>query len=151
MNPKKLVVLSVIFDYLTALLAWFLFYAYRVTEIENTPLTYKGSFYTGIIAIPLCWLFLYTVQGTYQNVQRNYRLKTVKQTFFGSLLGTILVFLALILNDYVYSYTQFYLILGVLFTLHFFTTLIPRFILTTIHVKRIHKGQFGFKTLIIGG
>ncbi|MBI3135104.1 MAG: sugar transferase [Bacteroidetes bacterium] len=151
MSPKKLAVLSVVFDYLTALLAWFLFYAYRVTEIESTPLTYKGSFYAGMILIPLCWLFLYTVQGTYQNVQRNYRLKTIKQTFFGSLFGTVLVFFALVLNDFVYSYTQFYTMLLVLFGLHFFITLTPRFILTTIHVKRIHKGLFGFKTLIVGG
>jgi exopolysaccharide biosynthesis polyprenyl glycosylphosphotransferase len=151
MNSKKLLIFSVVFDYLTALLAWFLFYAYRVTEIEKTDLVYKGSFYTGIILIPLCWLFLYTVQGTYQNVQRNYRLKTIKQTFFSSLLGSLLVFLALVLNDFVYSYTQYYTMLAVLFSLHFFITLLPRFILTTIHVKRIHKGIFGFKTIIIGG
>jgi exopolysaccharide biosynthesis polyprenyl glycosylphosphotransferase len=30
-------------------------------------------------------------------------------------------------------------------------TLIPRIILTTIHVKRIHSGKFGFKTVVIGG
>lgn len=151
MSPKKLVVLSVLFDYLTALLAWFLFYAYRVTEIEQTPLVFKGTFYAGMLAIPLCWLFLYTVQGTYQHMQRTYRLKTIKQTFFGSMLGTMLVFFALVLNDYVYSYTQFYSMLLVLFALHFFITLLPRLILTTIHVKRIHKGRYGFKTLIIGG
>jgi len=151
MKSGRLVLLRVIFDYFTALLAWFLFYAYRVTEIENTPLVYKGSFYAGMLIIPLCWLFLYTIQGTYQKAQQNYRLKTIKQTFFGSLFGTILVFLALILNDYVYSYTQFYTMLAVLFTLHFFITLIPRFILITIHVKRIHKGIYGFRTLIIGG
>src|SRR5688572_16185249 len=105
------VILFVTFDYLTALLAWFLFYAYRVTEIEHTPLVFKGSFYAGMIIIPLCWLFLYAVQGTYYNLQRIYRLKMIKQTFFGTLLGSVLVFFALVLNDFVDSYTQFYSII----------------------------------------
>jgi exopolysaccharide biosynthesis polyprenyl glycosylphosphotransferase len=151
MKPKQQLVLHVVFDYLTALLAWFLFYVYRVTEIENSPLIFKGSFITGMIVVPICWMFLYSLQGTYQNAQRNYRLKTIKQTFFGTALGTLFVFFILVLNDFVYSYTQFYVMLLILFSLHFFITLIPRFILTTIHVKRIHRGAYGFKTLIIGG
>ncbi|MBK9192559.1 MAG: sugar transferase [Crocinitomicaceae bacterium] len=151
MKPKQQLVLHVLSDYLTALFAWFLFYVYRVTEIENSPLIFKGSFITGMIVIPICWMFLYTLQGTYQNVQRNYRLKTIKQTFFGTALRTLFVFFILVLNDFVYSYTQFYVMLLMLFSLHFFITLVPRFILTTIHVKRIHRGAYGFKTLIIGG
>jgi exopolysaccharide biosynthesis polyprenyl glycosylphosphotransferase len=38
-----------------------------------------------------------------------------------------------------------------LFSLHFIITLLPRLILTTLRVKKIHKGKFGFNTLIIGG
>lgn len=38
-----------------------------------------------------------------------------------------------------------------LFALHSIITLIPRIILTTLRVKNIHKGKFGFNTLIIGG
>ncbi|MBK6525916.1 MAG: sugar transferase [Crocinitomicaceae bacterium] len=101
--------------------------------------------------IPLCWMFLYTLQGRYQNLERSYRIKTIKQTFFGTMLGTILVFFALVLNDYVYSYTQFYAMILILFSVQFFITVIPRLIIITIHVKRIHKGQYGFKTIIIGG
>jgi len=151
MTEKQQTVLSVIFDYITALIVWFLFYAYRVTQIENSELIFKGSFYKGLIFIPLFWIFLYTLQGTYRKVHRGYRLKTVKLTFYGTTIGTIIVFFGLLLNDYVYSYTQFYSIILVLFSLHFFITLIPRFIITTILVKRIHNGKFGFSTIIIGG
>ncbi|MBK6950631.1 MAG: sugar transferase [Crocinitomicaceae bacterium] len=151
MKQSQLLVLSLIFDYLAALAAWFLFYFYRVTQIENSPLVIKGTFITGMIVIPLCWMFLYTLQGRYQNLERSYRIKTIKQTFFGTMLGTILVFFALVLNDYVYSYTQFYAMILILFSVQFFITVIPRLIIITIHVKRIHKGQYGFKTIIIGG
>ncbi|MBK8925694.1 MAG: sugar transferase [Crocinitomicaceae bacterium] len=151
MKRSPLLAFYLVFDYLTAVSVWLLFYIYRVTEVEKSDLIFKGSFFEGIIIIPLCWMFLYTLQGTYNAVERSYRLKTIKQTFFGTLLGTMLVFFALILNDYVYSYKQFYTLLGVLFALQFFLTLTPRIIITTIHVKRIHSGKFGFKTLIIGG
>lgn len=151
MKQRQLLFLSLIFDYFAALAAWFLFYAYRVTQIENSPLIFKGTFITGMIVVPLCWMFLYTLQGTYQNPERNYRLKTIKQTFFGTLLGSVLVFFALVLNDFVYSYTQFYTMILILFLFQFTITLFPRLILITIHVKRIHKGLHGFKTIIIGG
>ena len=151
MTERKQVVLSVIFDFTTALVAWVLFYAYRVTQVENSALVFKGSFYTGLIVVPCFWVLLYILQGTYQDMLRTHRLKTIKQTFFGTLLGTIVVFFVLLLNDFVYSYTQFYTMIAVLFALHFFITLIPRFIITTTLVKRIHRGKFGFNTLIIGG
>lgn len=151
MKQRQLLLLSLIFDYFAALTAWLIFYIYRVTQIENSPLVFKGTFISGMILIPLCWMLLYTLQGTYQNLERSYRLKTIKQTFFGTLLGTVLVFFALVLNDYVYSYTQFYVMILVLFSVQFFITVLPRLILITIHVKRIHKGLYGFKTIIIGG
>lgn len=151
MTERQSTILYVVLDFITALAAWFLFYAYRVTSIENSPLVFKGSFYYGLILIPLFWLFLYTVQGTYFNVFRNYRLKTVKQTLFGTFIGVIVVFFTLLLNDYVYSYTQYYTLFFLLFGLHFALTLIPRLVLTTIHVKKIHRGEFGFNTIIIGG
>jgi len=151
MTEKQQTVLSVLFDFISALIVWFLFYAYRVTQIENSELVFKGSFFKGLLLVPMFWVFLYVLQGTYRNVHRGYRLKTIKQTFFGTLLGTIVVFFVLLLNDYVYSYTQFYTIILVLFSLHFFITLIPRLIIITIHVKRIHSRKFGFDTIIIGG
>jgi exopolysaccharide biosynthesis polyprenyl glycosylphosphotransferase len=151
MTERQQTVWSIIFDFSTAVIAWFLFYVYRVTQVENSELVFKGSFYLGMVVVPLFWVLLYSLQGTYLNVHRVHRLKTIKQTFFGSLLGTILVFFVFLLNDYVYFYTQFYTILAVLFGIHFSITLLPRMIITTLHVKRIHKGKFGFKTLIIGG
>lgn len=151
MEQRKLRLLWIFFDYFTALLVWLIFYIFRVTQIENKDLVFKGAFLSGMIVIPMCWMILYAIQGTYQNPVRGYRLKTIKLTFLSSLFGSTIVFLALILNDFVYSYTQFYILLSILFALQFFITLIPRFIITTIHVKNIHKGKFGFKTLIIGG
>jgi exopolysaccharide biosynthesis polyprenyl glycosylphosphotransferase len=135
------------------MIVWLLFYVYRLTYIEQVEITFKAGFIKGIVIVPMFWLFVYALQGTYHNTLRHYRLKVIKQTLYGTIIGVIIVFFSVLLNDFnhLFLYQQYYKLFFVLFGLHFFITLTPRFILTTIHVKRIHKGKFGFKTLLIGG
>lgn len=151
MNKRQRTILLLFFDLITAGAAWLIFYIYRITEIEQTVLSFKGNFYLGLTVLPVLWVFLYTIQGTYQNVLRVYRIKTLKLTFFGSIIGGLIIFFVFLLNDYVSNYTQLYTLFLIFLGLHFSITLIPRLIYTTIHVKRIHAGKFGFNTVIIGG
>lgn len=153
MTEKNRTILLVMFDLLTAALVWFIFYIYRITSIEQVDLTFKEGLYWGLAIVPFFWVFLYALQGTYHNTLRNYRLKTIKHTLYGTLIGVMLVFFIVLLDDFehLFLYQQYYKLFFVLFFLHFFITLIPRFIFTTIHVKKIHSGKFGFKTVIIGG
>ena len=153
MTEKQRVILFVISDFLTAGVVWLLFYVYRITFIEEAELVFKEGFYKGMAIVPVFWVFLYALQGTYHNTLRHYRLKTIKQTLFGTSIGVIIVFFSVLLNDFdhLYLYQQYYKLFFVLFGLHFFVTLFPRMVFTTIHVKKIHAGKFGFKTVIIGG
>ena len=64
MTERQQTVLSVIFDFITALTAWFLFYIYRVISIEQSELVFKGTFFSGLVLVPLFWIFLYSLQGT---------------------------------------------------------------------------------------
>jgi exopolysaccharide biosynthesis polyprenyl glycosylphosphotransferase len=151
MTSRRKAILLFCVDLTTAALVWFLFYLYRIQTIENSEIVFKGNFFKGIIAVPIFWVFLYAIQGTYHNVKRVYRLKTIRITLYGTLMGSIFLFFGLILNDYVNSYTQFYTLFLVFLGLHFSITLLPRIIFTSIYVKRIHKGKIGFNTVIIGG
>ncbi|MFT4601576.1 MAG: exopolysaccharide biosynthesis polyprenyl glycosylphosphotransferase [Arenicella sp.] len=141
----------ILFDFLTAAGVWFIFYIYRVINIEETELVFKGSFWVTLVCLPFLWIFLYTIQGTYIDIKKRYRLKTIKQTLFATVIGSIGVFFFILLNDFVVNYTQFYKLFLLFLGLHFLITLIPRIISTTVYVKKIHKGQLGFKTVIIGG
>lgn len=153
MTEKQRAILLIGCDFVTAALAWLLFYIYRIIYIEKTTLVFKEGFFWGLAIVPFLWILIYILQGTYQKPFRQYRLKTIKQTLFGSIIGVIIVFFSVLLNDFQHLllYQQYYKLFFVLFTLHFFITLLPRFIITTIHVKRIHKRKFGFNTIIIGG
>lgn len=153
MSEKNRSILLVIFDFFTAIVVWTLFYIYRIIFIEEIELVFKEGFFVGLAIVPLFWILLYALQGTYHNTLRNYRLKTIRQTLSVSLVGVTIVFFTVLLNDFdhIHLYQQYYLLYVVLFALHFTITLIPRLIFTTIHVKQIHAKKFGFNTIIIGG
>ena len=151
MSKRRITALFITFDLVSAVLSWLIFYLYRVVYIEETGIIFKGSFYQNIILVPAFWMILYTLQGTYIGTVRMHRLKSIKITLYASILGVIFIFFATLLNDVVMDYRQFYSLFLILFGLHFLITVLPRLIITTIHVKRIHKGVFGFNTIILGG
>jgi exopolysaccharide biosynthesis polyprenyl glycosylphosphotransferase len=139
------------FDWIAAALSWALFYFYRKTTIENVPFQYNDTFFYGILIIPLLWLALYAIQGTYIDIRRLYRLKILSHTTFATIFGSIFLFFTLLLDDEVINYHSYYRLLLALTILHFGLTFIFRIILTSIQVKRIHSKKEGFRTLLIGG
>lgn len=138
-------------DYLTGAIAWSLFFYFRKTEIESMEFLANDRFWLGVVLIPLFWILLYGIIGTYRDVLRLHRFKIVSQTLAASLIGTIVLFFAFLLDDEVQTYQTYYKSLLALFLLHFIITLIPRFILITSYVKSIQNGKFGFNTLLVGG
>jgi len=138
-------------DYLTGAIAWSMFFYFRKTEIESMEFLANDRFWLGVVLIPLFWILLYGIIGTYRDVLRLHRFKIVSQTLAASLIGTIVLFFAFLLDDEVQTYQTYYKSLLALFLLHFIITLIPRFILITSYVKSIQNGKFGFNTLLVGG
>ena len=137
------------FDWLTAALSWALFYYYRKTVIEHVEFQYNETFYYGIFVIPILWLTLYAIQGTYIDIRRLYRLKILSHTTFATIFGSIILFFTLLLDDEVTNYHSYYRLLLALTILHFGLTFVVRIILTSIQVKRIHSKKEGFRTRFI--
>ncbi|MBL1280241.1 MAG: sugar transferase [Fluviicola sp.] len=151
MKSPLLTFILVFIDWLFASIAWASFYYYRKTVIEEVDFAVNEAFYLGVLLIPILWLFIYLLQGTYQDVRRLYRSKIISLSFVASVIGTFCIFFLFLLDDEISGYQQYYSVLILLFTIHFIATLVPRFILISIVVRRIHKRNSGFKTLIIGG
>jgi len=141
----------VIIDFLSALVSWALFFVFRKVYIEKIPLEINDTFYHGILIIPICWLGLYFLQGTYSDVKRMFRMKILSLTFFGTLIGSTSIFFVLLLDDSVQTYAHYYQSFLALFGIHFIASFIPRIIFTRIQVKKIHSGKEGFKALLLGG
>jgi exopolysaccharide biosynthesis polyprenyl glycosylphosphotransferase len=153
LNKTKQTILHIAIDIISLIVVWTLFFYYRDVYIENTTVVFDLNYYKGLLFVTVFWMIFYFIQGTYRNVLRNYRLKTIFNTLIASLFGSFVIFLVLLLDDIenINSYKDYYKMLFVLLATHFFVTLILRLVLVTYQVKIIHKGKFGFNTLIIGG
>ncbi|MBR5910650.1 MAG: sugar transferase [Bacteroidales bacterium] len=158
MNKKKLTTVYFLVDWLASILAWTLFYFFRKAH-EDLYINYwdrithsfvTPSFWLGIVCIPIGWLILHAVTGAYEKVYFKSRLKELGQTFFITLLGVVVLFFVVILDDEVLSYKSYYQSFIALFTFQFVLTYIPRLIITTTVISRIHNKRIGFNTLIVG-
>lgn len=151
MNKNLLTLLFVLFDYLAASVAWALFYYLRKVHIEQVEFQTNPTFFAGIVLVPVIWLGLYFMQGTYHDVRRMYRLRALALSFFGTILGTFLLFFLFLLDDEIEGYRTYYQSLLILFGIHFGFLILFRLILTNWIVQQIHQPGKGFKTLLIGG
>ncbi|MBU3659778.1 MAG: sugar transferase [Flavobacteriales bacterium] len=151
MRGRFWAVLFIIVDWITALFSWSLFFYLRKTLIEKQDFELEINFYLGIFFIPLAWLMLYALQGTYYETRRMFRIRILNMTFLSSLAGSILIFFTLLLDDEVRNYQDYYQSFLLLFGIHFFSAVTIRLILTSILVSTVRKKGQGFKTLIVGG
>ncbi|MCD4709867.1 MAG: sugar transferase, partial [Bacteroidales bacterium] len=155
-NQRKQRLLYVLFDFLAAMAAWVLFYLFRKIHIEpqvfgtSVPITFGSRFWAGILSLPFAWILLYYFTGFYDNIFRRSRLDDLIRTLLSSLLGVVIIFFLVILDDTISNYTHYYSLFLTLFLLHFTFLMIPRMIITSRMVAKVHKREIGFKTVMIG-
>ncbi len=141
-------------DWLAAMLAWTCFFAYRKYLIEGLSFELyhmnNPRFFLGVIALPFCWLVFYTIAGTYTDVYRKSRFAEVSRTFFHTLIGVLVIFFTLLLDDVISDHKKYYSLILALFLLHFTFTLIGRLNILYRAKKQIRKKLVGYDTLIIG-
>lgn len=157
MNKTKQVARYVVADFLSALIAWTLFFVYRKYSLNRDVLKNleeilaDEKLYYGILIIPLFWLSLYVIVGTYRKIFRKSRLRELGQTLLITLIGVTFLFFSLILDDQIQSYKSYYKSFLILYSLHFSFTYLFRLIITTRTIHKIHNRIIGFNTVLIGG
>jgi len=155
-NKKYYVLRYLLADLITAAASWTLFYIFRKTIVEphifgyKIPLDLGPKFVLGITIIPLFWAALYYLSGFYRDPFHKSRLNEFGQTFIFSLVGVTILFFALILDDVIVSYKNYYTSFLVLFLLHFTITYIPRYIITANTERKIRKRIITYNTLLVG-
>ncbi|MGQ0738537.1 MAG: sugar transferase [Bacteroidota bacterium] len=142
-------------DFLSASLAWAIFFFIR-RGILNQPVIDSGQlqtdtkFWLGIVFIPLGWLILYTLVGSYHSLYKKSRLFEFTSTFVCSLIGCIVLFFALLLDDAKNDYPYYYLAFLILFALHFILTFTGRWFLLNKTKGQLLSGKISFNTLMVG-
>ena len=125
MKKRKIhTILFIALDYIAAAIAWLSFFLYRKYFIEpdkfgyQIPFEVSQNFYLGLIYVPIYWLILYYLAGYYNDVWKRSRIKDLSGTFTISVLGVIILFFLLLLDDEVKSYKAYYYTVFTLFILH---------------------------------
>lgn len=156
MNKTRQVLKYLLSDIVSAAAAWVLFYTYRKVSIESVkfgihvPVSYDQKFQEGLIGVTIFWILLYALTGTYRNIYRKSRLRELGQTFLISLIGVLIIFFTLLLDDTVINYRSYYLSFFTLFCAHFLFTATGRMLFSSITNSRIRNRKIGFNTIMIG-
>ncbi len=145
-------------DFLMASLAWGIMYFLRkyflgLTVSEDGELAIDDNFWLGITLVPLGWVILYTLVGSYRSLYKKSKLQEITTVFICSLIGTAFLYFTIILNDiqddnksYRYYYIAYFTLLGI----HLLLTIIGRLIILNITENQLRSGKIFFNTLMIG-
>lgn len=146
----------VVSDLLAAGCTWWIFTRFRRFILNEAhkgfwEMAKEPFFQASVIVIPIIWASLYLISGFYSPaLHKRSRLAELTSTFIVCLIGCLIIFFSIILNDHAPSYTYFYKTFFLFFFLQFFLTSTGRFIILTVVKSAIEAGKIRVNTLLIG-
>ncbi len=147
-------ILYILGDYLAAILAWAIFYFLRKTMVvpdyQWNHLVHEDNFLLGIILIPLAWMLFYVFFGAYGDIYRFSRLKVLTNTLFITIVGSVIIFFTLLLDDTFGDNWTFYSSIFTLFLLQFIFTAGFRMIQLSLASAKLKNRKVSYATLLIG-
>jgi polysaccharide biosynthesis protein PslA len=154
MNANKAISVSwyVLADYFAACIAWLCFYFYRSYLLDDTgayPISSRAWIYI-LLIVPVLWLTLYTIAGTYKRLYKKSRLEEFTLTFITTFFGTVLLYYLFVADDpqpgYGYILKAFFGLLGI----HFFFAFITRWFFLNFLKRQLLSAKVAFNALIVG-
>lgn len=154
-NADKGVYTYLLSDYFAALAGWCSFFIFRKIYIEHITLSADElindkKFLFGIFFIPVFWIIYYFFSNTYTRMLKKSRLQEIYKTALQSLVGGIILFFSLMLNDLIQGYKDYYYLFFGFIVLHFLCTVVFRLSILTLLKTQIAMGKIYIPTLLIG-
>lgn len=141
----------IITDLISAEIVWFSFLLFRWLVYEGKVFGLQSvvipafDFVQPLIIYPIACVVIYYLSGYYLRPLHKKYLQELSTTFTSSVIIALGAFFAIIIDDPVSQYTQYWISLLVLFTMQFMISYIPRLIITAIS----HHQQLEEATTII--
>lgn len=139
-------------DYISAAIAWALFYFIR-KGILHQPIVSEGpdpQLLAGVCLIPLGWLMLFMLTGSYVSIYRKSRLGEFTTTFICCLLGSVTLFFLFILDDVQNDYSYYYAAFALLFFIHLLLIFTFRLFILNYAKRQLVNGNIWFNALVVG-
>ena len=161
MNRKLQLFKYLAADYLTAFFTWVAFFVFRQIKISLNPHESEtwnfyttDSFYLGLFLVPFFWLFVHYLSGYYVQLFRKSRLSEFFTTFYASVVGSLILFFIIVIDDLQTlsepNYKYFYQAFAALLMIQFLSTYLLRFLITQHSTSLVHNRKWAFNTLIVG-
>ncbi|MCQ2265882.1 MAG: hypothetical protein MJZ46_07595, partial [Bacteroidales bacterium] len=156
-NQIYLILYHLLTDVLAAAVTWFVFFVFRKYNVDHLVFEHfseavlqDAKLWWGLLLCPVYWMLWHIFIGYYYNICRKSRLKELERTAAVTIVGVIIFFFVFILDDIVNSPSDYIKYFLVLLLCQFFLTFFPRVLMTTHINRKIHNGEIGFNTIIIG-
>lgn len=157
-TKKRAIRRLVLVDYCAALLAWLLFWPYRLqllsvkdNLLEAWQMMSTKDLIMALLIVPGCWLLLYMFSGTYFDLYRKSRLNEVNRTLISCIIGCIVIALIAFTNDNTNEFAYFLKSTGRYLLFHTTITLTFRLLMLYTVKRNLINGKVGFNTIMIGG
>jgi exopolysaccharide biosynthesis polyprenyl glycosylphosphotransferase len=145
-----------IFDWFSSLLGWILFYQlrryYLFDRLDWQAAWLEPTLRWGCLLIPLGWLLLHAATGSYsRSLYERSRLNEITQTAVLSIIGVVIIFFFLLIDDIqdLHSLDYYYKGFGTLLGLHFSLVCMGRLLLLRQVKEQIRQGRAGFNVLLL--
>lgn len=157
MQTKRQRIKYILADYVSANAAWFVF---NIIRFYTLPYNYSsmslGSYMSmtsvilGQILFPIMMVVLFAISGYYNKVFFKSRLDDILNAGAVSLIGTIIIFFAVLFNDKIDDRLGNFEMILILWGLFLVFTSLPRICITSSATTQIRRGKVAFNALIIG-
>lgn len=156
-NQQKIpITWYVISDYIAAAVAWIVAFFIR-KKLSGFSLNiagelwYNALFMISIFVIPLGWLVLFLLVGSYhKSIYTRSRISEFTVTLLCTLLGSLVLFFILVLDDKQVDYPYYSKAFLTLFLCHLIFIWIGRSIILSYARKQLIKEKVWFDTVIVG-
>ena len=156
MNSGKQIsiVWYVLIDYIMSVLAWAAFYVIRKELIKEPvksvhQLWVDDIFWLGVMFVPLGWLILFALVGSYHSLYKKSRLFEFTITLVCTLIGSVVLFFAILIDDVKNNYYYYYVaFLGLVF-IHLGFIFLGRWLLLNKVKRQLLSGEVYFNTLMV--
>ncbi len=151
------ILVYVLVDILAAATSWAGLFLYRKLRFDGYTWEhgldelFDDNFLPGVIGVTFFWLALHYMAGAYTDIYRKSRLSDIYDTARTSMVGTVILFFVLLLDDNISNnFKNYYRTLGMLLLLHFTFTVVGRQMVLAFGKWMIHTGRVAYATILVG-
>lgn len=156
MNKRRQRIKYIVLDFLAATFTWLLFNLlrfYDVAQYDFDTLSGFLLFYQVVevqILVPLFWLILYFFSGYYNKPFGKSRIGEFFSTFVTVVIGSVIIFFIVILNDLPSSFQIYYRLFFSLCGIQFVLTYTVRSLVTLHAIRKTKSREWVENVLIVG-